>query len=149
MMNKYNHDSHDPIMRSIHLHHKIAKTNASYLRSQQSFLAWLALIAVITSTILAFTAVIINDSATQGKWKFICGTVGGLNAVAGTCAVIAKRRDLDKRLAHAETCEGDLNALLLACCAGTTNREDLVKEYRQIVKRNPTILKVDQDGKAI
>ena len=133
---------HDNMLQQIHRHHYEAKAYATRLRNQHSFLVWITLLAIVAGTFLSFTAAVINDKSRMGEWRYICGMVGGLNAIAGICTMVAQRHQLDKRLGNAESCEGELNSLILALREGTRPWEDIFTEYRYIVERNPRILKV-------
>ena len=135
-------DSRDTMLQQIHRHHYAAKVYATQLRNQHSFLVLITLLAIVAGTVLSFAAAIINDKSRMGEWRYICGIVGGLNAIAGICTMVAQRYQLDKRLGNAESCEGELNSLILALRDGNRPWEDIFIEYRYIVERNPRILKV-------
>ncbi len=139
-----NENSYERLILLIGRHHDAATTYASQLRIRQSLLKLIELNAIIAGTVLAFAAAIINDKSVLGEWRYICGAIGGFNLIAGVCITVAKRWQLDERLRIAESCEGKLNAIVLALREGTKPHEEILAEYMDVVEQNPRILKVTQ-----
>ena len=132
------------LTHQIHWHCSQAQKHTQRLQTQDSVLAWGALVALIAATVLAFVAAIVNNPDVMGQWPHICGAVGGLNVVGGICEMIAQRRHFDQRLDEAEQCEGKLNSILIALETQTLHWPEVVEEYRAVVEQYPTILKVNR-----
>ena len=141
---KTDKQDHAEFVRSVKDSLSTAKEKASGIRRADSQLFVANVVSPAAATLLAgLTAVIGGNKmfpqamaqVEDGGWKLACILVAIFGFIATVSSMFKKQ--FDDRLAQSDQCVGRLLALDLAITTGSSNWEEAVKEYSEIVKAFP------------
>jgi hypothetical protein len=139
--------SHEAFVNSVKASLSTAKNKTASIRKTNSQLFFANVVSPAAATLLAgLTAAIGGNAmfvqaATQsndGGWKLACILVAIFGFIATVSGVFKKQ--FEDRLAQGNQCVGRLLSLDLAISTGSSNWEDVAKEYREIVKAFPEFI---------
>ena len=139
--------SHDAFINSVKASLNTAKIKTARIRKTDSQLFVANVVSPAAATLLAgLTAAVGGNTlfvqaasqSNDGGWKLACILVAIFGFIATVSGMFKKQ--FDDRLVQGNQCVGRLLSLDLAITTGSSNWEEVTKEYREIVKAFPEFI---------
>ena len=139
--------SHDAFINSVKASLNTAKIKTARIRKTDSQLFVANVVSPAAATLLAgLTAAVGGNTlfvqaasqSNDGGWRLACILVAIFGFIATVSGMFKKQ--FDDRLVQGNQCVGRLLSLDLAITTGSSNWEEVTKEYREIVKAFPEFI---------
>ncbi len=133
-------DGVDAFVHTLQGHLRTAKAHAARARRTDVVLFVIIIIAPAVATLIAALAAAAGGNnlfpfvtgVDDGGWKFACALAAGFSFIATMGSAFKER--VDKHVTQSRACVGRLLALDMALSTGHLSREEMIKEYAEVLK---------------
>jgi Ni/Fe-hydrogenase subunit HybB-like protein len=129
----------DPFAQAVQASLNVAQAHASRARRTDIILFIVMIVAPAAATLIAALAAVAGGNnlfpqatgVDDGGWKLACALAAGFSFIAALGSAFKER--VDKQVEQSKACVGRLMALNVALALGHLSREQLMKDYADVM----------------